>query len=155
MDIYKLLEELDEIVSESSTIPLSGKAMVDKRELLDLIDEIKTKLPDELKQAEWIKEERQRILTEAQTDADTMVKEVQAHIESMVDQHEIAAEAEKRAEEILERAQLSAKELRAGAREYADNILGSVGDNLKQVEFRIADTIDLLEGNRQELTQED
>lgn len=155
MDIYKLLDELDDLVSGSSTIPLSGKAMIDKSELLDLIDEIKTKLPDELKQAEWIKEERQRILTEAQTEADTMVKEVQVHIESMVDQHEIAAEAEKRADEILERARLSAKEVRMGAREYADNILGSVGDHLKQAEYRISDTIDLLESNRQELNQED
>lgn len=151
MEIFKLLDEIDTLVSESSKVPLSGKAMVDKRELLELIDEIRIKLPEELKQAEWIKEERQRILAEAQTDADTMVKEVQVHIESMVDQHEIVTEAEKRGEEILKRAQMSAKEVRIGAREYADNILSGVEENLKQIGERVNNTIEMLEVNRDEL----
>ena len=155
MDIYKLLDELDELVSESSKVPLSGKAMIDKRELLELIDEIRIKLPDELKQAEWIKEERQRILAEAQTEADTMVKEVQTHIEEMVDHHEIVTEAEKRGEEILKRAQMSAKEVRLGAREYADDIIGNVEDNLKQLGFRLEETIEVVSNNRKELSSED
>lgn len=154
MDVFKLLDEMDELVSASSKVPLSGKSMIDKRELLELVDEIRIKLPDELKQAEWIKEERQRILTEAQSDADTMVKEVQVHIESMVDHHEIVTEAEKRGEEILERAQISAKEVRSGAREYADNILGSVVENLKEIGLRVSDTIELLESNREELNDD-
>ena len=154
MDVFKLLDEMDELVSSSSKVPLSGKSMIDKRELLELVDEIRIKLPDELKQAEWIKEERQRILTEAQSDADTMVKEVQVHIESMVDHHEIVTEAEKRGEEILERAQISAKEVRSGAREYADNILASVVENLKEIGIRVDDTVELLETNREELNDD-
>ena len=154
MDVFKLLDEMDELVSSSSKVPLSGKSMIDKRELLELVDEIRIKLPDELKQAEWIKEERQRILTEAQSDADTMVKEVQVHIESMVDHHEIVTEAEKRGEEILEREQISAKEVRSGAREYADNILASVVENLKEIGIRVDDTVELLETNREELNDD-
>lgn len=154
MDIYKLLDELDELVSESSKVPLSGKAMIDKRELLELIDEIRIKLPDELKQAEWIKEERQRILAEAQTEADTMVKEVQVHIEDMVDHHEIVTEAEKRGEEILKRAQISAKEVRIGAREYADDIIGNVEENLRQLGLRLEETIEVVSNNRKELNDE-
>lgn len=155
MDIFKLLDEVDELVHSSSKVPLSGKAMIDRGELLDLIDEIRIKLPDELKQAEWIKEERQRILSEAQTEADTMLKEVQVHIEGMIDQHEIVTEAEKRGTEILSRAQMSAKEVRIGAREYADNILSSVVQNLKHIGSKVNETIEQLEGNREELNDED
>lgn len=154
MDIYKLLAEVEDIINTSSTIPLSGKVMIDKRELSELIEEIKLKLPDELKQAEWIKDERQRILYEAQTDADNMIKEVQVHIEDMIDNHEIIAEAEKRAEEILERARMSAKEVRLGAHEYAGNILVGVEESLKRVMDRVSETVSSVETDRAELSEE-
>ena len=154
MDIYKLLDEIEDLVDNSSTIPLSGKVMIDKRELLELIKEVKIKLPDEFKQAEWIKDERQRILSEAQNDADNMIKDVQVHIEDMIDHHEIITEAEKRAEEILERATISAKEVRIGAREYADSILGGVEEDLRKSNARVDETISLLQLNREELNDE-
>ena len=154
MDIYKLLDEMEDLIDSSSTIPLSGKAMIDKRELSELIQEIRLKLPDELKQAEWIKDERQRILYEAQTDADNMIKEVQVHIEDMIDEHEIIAEAEKRAEEILERARMSAKEVRLGAHEYAGNILINVEESLKQIVSRVSETVSSVEEDRAELSKE-
>lgn len=151
MEIFKLLDEVEDLVDSSSNLPLSSKSMIDKRELMELINELRIKLPEELKQAEWIKDERQRILYEAQKDADNMIKEVQSHIEDMINSHEIITEAEKRAEEILERAKISAKEVRIGAREYADDLLGGVEDYLKQVSSRVSETVSLLESNRQEL----
>ena len=65
MEIFTLLESLEEIIENSRSVPFSGKGIVDKDELFDLIKEIRIKLPDELKQAKWVKEERQRILVEA------------------------------------------------------------------------------------------
>ena len=66
MEIFTLLETLEDILERSKSIPFSGKGIVDKEELLEIIKEIRLKLPDELKQAKWIKEERQRIIEEAQ-----------------------------------------------------------------------------------------
>ena len=65
MEIFTLLETLEEALENSKTIPFSGKSVVDKEEFLDIIKEIRIKLPDELKQAKWVKEERGRILEEA------------------------------------------------------------------------------------------
>ena len=66
MEIFTLLETLEDILEKSRTVPFSNKGIVDKEEILELIKEIRLKLPDELKQAKWVKEERARILDEAQ-----------------------------------------------------------------------------------------
>lgn len=145
MDVLKLLDEIEDIIEGSSTIPFAGKALVDKGEVLDIIKEIRIKLPDEIKQAEWIKVERQRILAEAQNEADTMVEEVKIHIEEMVEQDEITKLAYERSEEIISKAQNNAKEIRIGAREYADGLLKETEVNLKNI-------IVTLEKNRQELS---
>ena len=66
MEIFTLLETLEEMLESGKTIPFSNKGIVDKEEMLEIIKEIRLKLPEELKQAKWVKEERQRILVEAQ-----------------------------------------------------------------------------------------
>ena len=64
MEIFTLLETLEDILENSRNLPFTTKGIVDKDDMLDLIKEIRIKLPDELKQAKWVKEERQRILVE-------------------------------------------------------------------------------------------
>ena len=73
MEIFTLLETLEDLLENSKGLPFTSKSMVDKEEMLEIIKEIRIKLPDELKQAKWIKEERQRILVEAQKEADDIV----------------------------------------------------------------------------------
>ena len=70
MELFTLLETLEETLENSKAVPFSGKCIVEKEDILDIIKEIRLKLPDELKQAKWVKEERQRILVEAQKEAD-------------------------------------------------------------------------------------
>ena len=67
MEIFTLLETLEDILEKSRNVPFSSKCIVDKEEVLDIIKEIRLKLPDELKQAKWVKEERQKILVQAQS----------------------------------------------------------------------------------------
>ena len=89
MEIFTLLETLEETIENARKMPLTNKGIVDKDELLDLIKEIRIKLPEELKQAKWVKEERTRILIEAQKEADDIVKEAENRIIAMIDEHEI------------------------------------------------------------------
>lgn len=144
MDVLKLLNEIEDILEESSSIPLSKKVVVDKKEFLEIIKEIRIKLPDEIKQAEWIREERQRILAEAQSEADTIVEQVKMQIEELVEDEEITKKANERAEEIINKAKSQAKEIRIGAREYGDQILKEVQDYLKNLGVT-------LDSNRNEL----
>lgn len=144
MDVLKLIEEIEDILESSSTMPFSSKVVVDADEIYSIISEIRLRLPDEIKQANWIKEERQRILADAQKEADTLLDEVELRIEELIEQDEITKEAARRAEEITTKAQSNAKEIRLGALEYADNILKETQEDLKNL-------IDILNENRQEL----
>ena len=82
MEIFTLLETLEDILERSRNIPFSSKGIVDKEEMLEIIKEVRLKLPDELKQAKWVKEERQRIMEEAKKEADNIVKEAEMVISS-------------------------------------------------------------------------
>ena len=59
MEVLTLLETLEEMLNRSASIPLTKRTLIDKDELLSVVNDIKLKLPDELKQAKWVKEERQ------------------------------------------------------------------------------------------------
>ena len=111
MEIFTLLETLEEMLENSKTIPFSNKSVIDKEEMLEIIKEIRLKLPDELKQAKWIKEERQRILVEAQKEADDIVKEAENRIISMIDEHEITRKAYEQKAQIIETANEMSREI--------------------------------------------
>ncbi|HZK38201.1 MAG TPA: ATPase [Clostridia bacterium] len=144
MNVLKLLEELEDIIENCSSIPFAQKVLVDKREILEIIKDIRIYLPDEIKQAQWVNEERQRILAEAQQEADTISEEANKHILSMIEQSEITKLANEQAEEIITLAQNNAKEMRLGAKDYADSLLESV-------ELDLTDLIGTVRENRDEL----
>ncbi|MDR0979522.1 MAG: ATPase [Lachnospiraceae bacterium] len=134
MEIFTLLETLEDLLERSRSIPFSKKVIVDKEEILDLIKEIRLKLPDELKQAKWVKEERTRILDEAQKEADNIVKEAENRIISMIDEHEITRKAYEQKAQIIETANEMAREINRGTKNYADDILQTVEARVKEVE---------------------
>jgi len=138
MEIFTLLEKLEQLINNSKKIPLSDKCMLEQQEVLDIIKEIRLKLPDELKQAKWVKEERERILAEARKEAEDVVKEAENRIISMIDEHEITKQAYEQKNQIMATANENARQITKGAREYADTILqslsGTVEDVLKEIE---------------------
>lgn len=144
MEIFTLLETLEEILENSKSIPFSSKGVVDKEELLDIIKEIRIKLPDELKQAKWVKEERGRILVEAQKEADDIVKEAENRIISMIDEHEITRKAYEQKAQIIETANEMSREITKGTKDYADNIL-------EKLEVSLEDALKVIQNNRKEL----
>ncbi|TCS89618.1 hypothetical protein EDD65_10592 [Keratinibaculum paraultunense] len=144
MDILKLIDEIEDIIENGSSVPFSSKVMIDANEIYDIISEIRIKLPEEIKQANWIKEERQRILAEAQKEADTIINEAELRLKELIEEDEITKKAKELAEEITTRAQNNAKEIRLGALEYADNILANTQEDLKRL-------IEILNENRKEL----
>lgn len=126
MDIIKLLEYIQDIVETSSGLPFTGKVMVDKKEILEMVENIITYLPDEVKKARWVVEEKERILNEAVLQAETLRKENIEIMQKKVENHDFTREAKLRAEEIIASAQRDAKSMRLGARDYADEVLSQL-----------------------------
>lgn len=137
------LSILEDIVNESSTMPFSSKVMVDKKELLDIIEDIRESFPEEIKEAKWVKEEREKILEDAELEANERIfnaekqaektlGEVNAKIDELANEHVIVEEAEKKAEEILRRAREDARNLRLGSKEYASDVMKELEDSIKR-----------------------
>ena len=144
MEIFTLLETLEDIMEKSRNVPFSNKCIVDKEEILDIIKEIRLKLPEEIKQAKWVKEERQRILVEAQKEADGIIKEAENRIISMIDDHEITRKAYEKKVEIIETANEMSREIKTGTEEYADGVLAGI-------EVALEDALKVIKNNRKEL----
>ena len=141
MEIFTLLETLEECLERAKNVPFTQKGIVDKEEILDIIKEIRLKLPDELKQAKWVKEERARILVEAQKEADGIVKEAENRIISMIDEHEITRKAYEQKAQIIETANEMSREISKGTK---DNIL-------EKVESALQEALNTVANNRKEL----
>ena len=144
MEIFTLLENIEDILEKSKGVPFSNKVLVDKEEILEIISELRLKLPEELKQAKWIKEEGQRILVEAQKEADDIVKEAENRIISMIDEHEITKKAYEKKAEIIETANEMSREISKGTKDYADNLLNGI-------EVSLQEALKIIQNNRNEL----
>ena len=144
MEIFTLLETLEDIMERSRSLPFTDKGIVDKEEVLEIIKEIRLKLPDELKQAKWVKEERARILEEAQ-------KEAENRIIAMIDEHEITRKAYEQKAEIIETANEMSREISKGTKDYADSILANLESAINNVSVTLNEAIKTIEQNRKEL----
>jgi len=130
MEILGILEILEDIIEKSKGVPLSSKCLVDKEEVLEMIKEIRMKLPEDIKQAKWLKDERQRILMEAQNEAENHIKEAEGKIVKMIDEHEITQKAYAEAEEIITKAKENAHEIRMGTKEYVVSTLANAEETM-------------------------
>ena len=144
MEVLTLLETLEEMLNRSASIPLTKRTLIDKDELLSVVNDIKLKLPDELKQAKWVKEERQKILVDAQKEANQLIKEAENRIIAMIDEHEITKKAYEQKTEIIDSSNAFSKDLINGTKKYADDILAELEANLQ-------DKLDIIKDNRKEL----
>ena len=131
--VIDLLNELEEVLDNSRAVPFSNRVSVDKEELYEIITEIRMKLPNELKQSRWVIEERNKILIDAQKEADEIVKNAEERVKRMVDENEVTKLAHEQAAEIVDSAKKTSKAMRIGAMEYAEEVLGTAQDRLREL----------------------
>lgn len=130
MEVLGILNELEELI-ESSRSVFGNKASIDKGKAIELITDIRIGLPDDFKQAEWISQERQRIIYDAQEEAAKIIAEAKLKAEEIVEEDSITQAAYKKSEQIIAEAEYDAKELRNGAVRYSQEILKKVAKDMK------------------------
>mgnify|MGYP000869557118 FL=1 len=121
-----LLEKLEDELEKGGTVPFTSRAMINREQCLELIKEIRIRLPDDFKQAQVIMNEKNDIIADAQKQAENIIHEAQAQAQALVDQNEITKKAYERAREIINNAQKNAREIRLGANDYADEVLNKL-----------------------------
>lgn len=131
-NIIELLEYLGELVDTSPKVPITGKAMIDAKDFLEVIDQIINYLPDQLKKAQWVMGEKDRILLDAQKQYDVVKQEAEEIMKQNIESHDIVRLAKARANEIIALAQRDAKAIRLGSREYSMEILNDLDRELEE-----------------------
>ena len=124
-DAEGCLQRAIDAVSTARTMPLSASVLVDRQDLLDLLQGALDRLPDELRRARWLLRERDEFLATRQREADMLLDDVRAQAERMVQRTEIVRQANQVAQRILDDAREEARRLRHEAEDYCDQRLAS------------------------------
>ncbi len=150
MDILQLIDRLEELFNESKSIPLTRNVMVDEDRMLDIIDQMRIAIPEEVKKAQQLLGQRDRLLAQAQEEANRTIEIARQKADQMISREVIAQEAMRRAEQIVAQARAEAETIRADADAYAMNSLTQLQDELERISNQVANGIRLL---REELAK--
>ncbi len=159
MEMLKLVEELQEVINEASAVPFSNRIMIDKEIVSELLEKLAITVPEEVRRAKWIKEEKDQIMLEAKKEAEDMIRTAQEEqsrlldhakfeenrviedarslADNLISESEITVLAENHCHNLVLTAESTAAEIKSGAYEYADTMLADLQDKLKG----FADTI--------------
>ena len=123
MDLSTQIQQLEDMVREAKSMPLSSSALLNRDEVLELIEQMKATLPEEVKQARWVVRDREELLAKARRDAERIVEEARADQLRMATKEEIYRRAEEEAERIGGQAEDDARRVRLEAEDYVDGRL--------------------------------
>ncbi|MBN1991614.1 MAG: ATPase [Anaerolineae bacterium] len=135
MDILHLIDRLEILVTEKSfRIPFTSNVVLQEDEFLDIIDQMRVSIPEEVKLAKRTEAERERLLLQAQEEADRLIAVAREKAKAMTEDHELIVFARQRAKEIEAEARVQAQEIIADADEY-------IVDQLSELEEQLMKTL--------------
>lgn len=123
---------------------MSTKVMIDEREALDVLDLMRTAIPDEIKQARRVTQEREKVLAQAQTEANRLVTQAQERVDRLTAEDSVRIMADNRAQEVIEQARGEADEIRRGADDYALEMLDRLDDQLRRIQSNVHNAINAM-----------
>ena len=163
MDILlDYLDDIEEVLETSKSLPFTTKVSVEKERITDVLNEIRINLPDDIRSAQRILTEHDRIVKEATNKADDIIASAESEAKIRTSNHEIFRRASDQASDLLENAKKDARDLRLNAMDYADEMLSQAETQLKEymnnleaqhklVMSYYTDLIDVVYANRQQL----
>jgi len=145
MDILNLIDRLEELFNESRSVWLTRKVLVNEDRMLDLIDQMRVSIPDEIKKAQQIINQKDRILAQANESANRTISLAQEKSLQMVDRDTIVKSAQVRADEIIAKAKEDVELIKKEADEYAQNTLVNLELKVDRILTEIRNGIRALE----------
>ncbi|MDO4747880.1 MAG: ATPase [Eubacteriales bacterium] len=129
MRVDELINELQDLVADAKSIPLTGgKVMVEAEKIYDILDEIQDTLPAEVRQAKNIVADRSQIIAEAKKEAEDIIRAAEERKKVMIEESEIMRAAKAEATELLNEVKSKAAEMRKAANDYVENIMKKTDD---------------------------
>ncbi len=130
MDIQNLVDRLEQILNDSFRLPLSAYLLVNEDQIFNIIDQLRGAVPEEVKRANRIEAEKDRILAQAQEEGERIRGLAKHEASELVNRDTVTMSAQQRADNILERARRDAEALRQDADAYVVEVLAQLEDEL-------------------------
>jgi len=151
MDINARLQQLEEIVQEAKSMPLSSSVLVNREEMLEIVDAAREELPEEIKQARWIVKDREELLAKARRDAEAVVEKAHSERAWILSEKEVVRAAQETAERIIEEAEERARQMRLEAEDYVDAKLAQFEIALGRTHDELQNSIAQVQRGREKL----
>ena len=158
MDLAGRLQQLEDMVRDAKSMPLSSSALVNREEVLEMLTEMRESLPEEIKQARWIVKDREELLAKARHEAERIVEQAREDQLRMARKEDVVARAQEEADRIMAEAEQQASDARAEAESYVDAKLGQFEIGLRKIleesqsaSRALAKTLDQVEVGRERL----
>ena len=130
MDILHLVDRLEELFNESRSIPFTHSVIVDEDRMLDIIDQMRVSIPEEIKKSQQLMAQKDRIVAQAKEESDRIIALAKEKSDQIIERDTIVQAAQARADQIVEEARIEA----AGTRREADDY---VMDALSRLEIEL------------------
>lgn len=125
MDVQKKLDEIVEVVQGARSMPMSASCVVNRAELLAMLEEVRDALPGSLAQAQELIGGREELVEQARREAEQIIRSARAEVGSLVSDTQVARQSQDEADRILSEARREADEIRAEADDYVDSKLAN------------------------------
>jgi len=149
MDILQLIDRLEELFNESKNIPLTRNVMVDEDRMLDIIDQMRIAIPEEVKKAQQLLGQRDRVLAQAQEEANRTLELARQKADQLVTKDMLAQEAQRRAEQIITQARADAENTRTDADDYVMRSLTQLQAELERITNQVANGIRVVQDEQE------
>ena len=123
LDVETILHRVADVVSNARPMPLSASVMINRDEVLELVEEALSRLPEELRAARWLLREREEFLAKVQREGDDILDAARVRAERMVQRTEVVRNAQHSARQIVEQAETEARQLKHEAEDFCDQRL--------------------------------
>lgn len=141
IDILYLVDRLENLIASSRRLPLSNLLMVKEADILSIIDQMRASIPEEIMQSRHILQEKERILAQAQTDANKLLARAREESERAMKREGLLSSAEERSQKILRLAEEKAEQLKIEADAYVVETLRALRDHLSSIEMEVGRSI--------------
>ena len=132
MDLQYLIDRLETLVRAARRMPMVSKIMLDEQELVDLIDQMRTVLPEEIRYAKHVLREKEQILADSQAQADDILRTAREQADLMIQREGLLKEARGQADQIIRQANEEAERVTVGADNYTRQVLTDLEETLNR-----------------------
>src|SRR6266508_333205 len=123
MDLAARIKQLEDMIKEAKSMPLSSSALMNREELLEVVGEMRDSLPEEVKQARWVVKDREELLVKARREADALVERARAEQARLLSREAVIQAAQEESERLLGEAREQARQVKLEAEDYVDGKL--------------------------------